>query len=82
MLGKKHMSRGNVEMFPLLPRVQTETDHQYVTTWIASDLELLGEKLEGTFLPCEQLYVTGLEILLLISHQIHQTCSVCKSRKK
>lgn len=46
---KKHLSRGNVEMFPLLLQVQTQTDYQKVIPLITSHLRSLAEKLDKYF---------------------------------
>ena len=46
---KKHLSRGNVEMFPLLLQVQTQTKYEYVIPLITSHLGSLSEKLHKYF---------------------------------
>ncbi len=45
---KKHLSKGNVEMFPLL--LQTQTECENVIPLIASHLGLLSEKLDKYFI--------------------------------
>ncbi len=56
---KKHLSRGNIEMFPLLLQVQTQTEHENVIPLITSHLESLSEKLHKYFPPCHQIRMTG-----------------------
>ena len=46
---KKHLSKGNVEMFPLLLQVQTQTKYEYVIPLITSHLGSLSEKLHKYF---------------------------------
>jgi hypothetical protein len=45
--GKKHLSIGNIEMFPLLLQVQSQTDYKEVIPLIISRLESQTEK------PCQ-----------------------------
>ena len=46
---KKHLSRGNVEMFPLLLQVQTQTKYEYVIPLTTSYLGSLSGKLHKYF---------------------------------
>jgi hypothetical protein len=48
--GKKHLSSGNIEMFPLLLQVQSQKDYKEFIPLILSHLESLTEKL-GQYFP-------------------------------
>ena len=46
---KKHLSRGNMEMFPLLLQLQSGADYEEVIPLITSHLESLSEKIDKYF---------------------------------
>jgi hypothetical protein len=48
-LGKKHLSSGNIEIFPLLLQVQSQTDYKEVIPLIISRFESLTENHDQYF---------------------------------
>jgi hypothetical protein len=46
---KKHISSGNIEMFPLLLQIQNQSDYKGVTPLVISHLETLTDSLEQYF---------------------------------
>jgi hypothetical protein len=50
IFGKKHLSSGNIEMFPLLLHVQSQTDYKEIIPLIISHLKSLTENFDQYFL--------------------------------
>jgi len=71
-------SSGNIEMFPLLCQVQSQTDYKEVIPLCIIHLESLPGSLDHTFLLYHQKCVTELGTLVLSSQKTHKSYSVCK----
>ena len=65
-------SNGNIEMFPLLCQVQSQTDYKEVIPLFIIHLESLLGSLDHTFHLYHQKYVTELGTLVLSSQKTHK----------
>jgi hypothetical protein len=67
---KKHLSIGNIEMFPLLLQIQGQSGYKEGIPLLISHLES-PTALTNTFLLCHQKCMNGLGTLFLGSHKIY-----------